>query len=70
MVVKPEATAVIMPPDEIVATLVVPLAHAPPEELLVRVAVAPAHALVLPAIAAGNALTVTTAVALQPVDNV
>lgn len=62
----PDATAVITPADDIVATPVVPLVQMPPVVVLVRVAVEPAQADSVPPIAAGKALTVTTALRVQP----
>ena len=50
-----------------VATLVLPLIQRPPVVELLSVAVAPGQILVVPVIAAGSGLTVTTAVRKQPV---
>ena len=55
----------------ITATEVVPLLHVPPAVASVSVVVAvPGHIESVPPIAAGNGLTVTTVVAIQPVGNV
>ena len=52
-----------------VATLVVPLVHVPPVVPSVNVIVAPAQNAVEAGIVDGVVLTVTTAVAVQPVPN-
>jgi hypothetical protein len=67
MVVVPAAIAVTIPAASMVATDVLLLAHVPPADVLVNVVVAPGHIPIVPVIASGNGLTVTTANALQPV---
>ena len=53
--------------DPIEAIPTVPVLHEPPVVASERVAVAPAHKLMEPVIAAGNGLTVTISVTLHPV---
>lgn len=56
--------------EPIVATPVVPLIQVPPEVASLSVIVDPSHTAVLPVIVAGNGLTVTVVLVLQPVGNV
>jgi len=53
----------------IVATVVVPLLHAPPSGVAVNVVLLPAQMLSVPPIADGVVFTVATAVTVQPVPN-
>ncbi len=63
----PEATPVTMPDDRpIVATPVLPLLHVPPLVASVSVVVESTHAVIVPPIDDGIGLTVTTAVAKHP----
>lgn len=55
--------------DPIVAEAVL-LLHAPPGTRSLKVALAPAHTVAAPEIAAGEVLTVTIAIAIQPVGKV
>ena len=71
MLVTNTAPPVTMPDDEpTVATAVVPLTHVPPAGTSLNAVVRPAHTVSVPEIAAGNELTVTTAVLIQPVGSV
>ena len=54
-------------PEPIVATVVVLLTHVPPVKPSLSVVVAPVQTVDDPAIVAGNGLTVTIAVFIQPV---
>lgn len=65
----PAATPFTTPPLVTVATDVLPELHVPPMMLLDKVVVAPVHTEVVPVMAAGDELTVTVVVTLQPVDN-
>jgi hypothetical protein len=53
--------------DPIVAMAVAPLDQVPPGVASLRVVAAPTHTLSVPVITAGNELTVTVVVVLQPV---
>ena len=69
--VVPALTPLTIPePAPTVATAVVLLLHAPNNVVLDNGVVRPIHTFVVPVIAAGNGLTVTTAVLIQPVGNV
>ncbi len=59
-----------MPLDVTVATDVLLLDHVPPEDVSLRVTVAPAQTAVEPAIVVGVVFTVTVVNALQPVARV
>jgi len=52
------------------ATEILLLSHVPPEVASLSVVVDPTHTAVVPVIDNGNAFTVTTVVARQPVDSV
>jgi hypothetical protein len=58
---------VTVPPGSTVATLTLPLLHTPPGVASLNVVDKPSHMVVFPVISDGNALTVTVAVAVQPV---
>ena len=72
MVVVPAATPVTIPEVPTVAILVSVLLHIPPPVRSISVVVAPGQTVYVPRIAPAvrNGLTVTTVVAIQPVDNV
>ncbi len=71
MLTTPAATPVTTPvPEPTVAIDVLPLLHVPPPVASERVVVLPTQTVGVPVIADGNAETVTTSVAKQPVDNV
>ena len=67
-VVLPVTTPVTTPPEETVATPVLPLLHVPPVSVSPRVSVAPWHSAPAPVIADGKGFTVTVAVLEHPVD--
>jgi hypothetical protein len=70
MIVVPGKLPVTTPvPASIVATAVVLLLQLTPAVALPKAVVAPWHTCGLPVMAAGNAFTVTPAVAIQPVGN-
>ena len=69
IVVVPADTPVITPADPAIATEVLLLLHVPPAVALLSEVVNPAHTLVFPDIATGNAFIVTATVAWQPVGN-
>lgn len=71
MVVVPAVTPVTTPEVPIVATAVLLLAQVPPLTVLVREVVRPVHTLAEPEMvpADGAALTVTTVLRKQPLDN-
>jgi hypothetical protein len=54
-------------PEPAVAIDVPPLLHVPPEDISLRVAVAPAHITAVPEMAAGAVLTVIIVLAAHPV---
>ena len=54
----------------VVATAVLLLVHAPPVLVLLSAVVRPAHTFIVPVIAAGNGLTVTAVVLIQPVASI
>ena len=56
--------------DPTVAIPVAPLVHVPPRGVSLNVVVKPAHTVSVPEIAPGKELTVTIAVAIQPVGKV
>jgi hypothetical protein len=62
----PELTPVTIPVLPIVATPVLALVQVPPDGEELNVVVAPVHTLIVPVIAVGCVLTVTTAAAKQP----
>ena len=65
----PALTPVSVPVVEtIVAMIVLPLLHVPPDVPSLKVVVKPAHKLVAPVIATGKGFTTTEAVVIQPVD--
>ncbi len=68
MDVAPTAKPVACPDELIVATEVVPLAHAPPVGVQVNVVVPPMQPFREPAIADGETLIVIVLVLLQPPD--
>jgi hypothetical protein len=71
MVVVPGVPPVIMPvPVPIVAVVVLAVLQAPPVVISLSVAVRPVHMRVVPLMAAGCGLTVTVAVAAQPLASV
>ena len=65
----PADTPVTIPDDEPTVALPLPALHAPLPVLSLSVVPEPAHTIALPVIIDGSGLTVTTAVALQPVVN-
>ena len=67
MTAVPPATAVTVPSEPTVATEVLLLDQTPPAAASVSDSVEPAHTGALPVIGVGSALTVTTAVLVQPV---
>jgi hypothetical protein len=67
----PAVTPVTIPEAApIVAMLVLPLSHVPPAEASVSVVVRPIHTVAVPPMDAGNGLTVTIVVVVQPLVNV
>jgi hypothetical protein len=67
MLAAPAATAVTTPVDGLtVATDVVPLVHVPPVGVELSEVVLPAHMVVVPVIADGAELTLTTVVLVHP----
>ncbi len=67
MAAVPDATPLTIPVEPTVAIPVAVLLHVPPVVASASVVVALLHKVRLPVIAAGNGLTVTTAVMIQPV---
>jgi hypothetical protein len=67
MVDVPPVLPVTIPAASTVATVVLLLLQVPPVVVLVSVVVCPAHTIGVPPIAAGEAITVTTIDAVQPV---
>lgn len=67
MVDVPPATPVTIPVAPTVATAVLLLLHPPPPVASESDVVSPAHTVLVPNIAVGNGVTVTTAVVVQPV---
>ena len=65
----PAATPVTMPVEPIVASVASLVLHVPPEVTSVNDTGKPTHTVAVPVMAAGNGLTVTTEVDLQPVGN-
>jgi hypothetical protein len=65
IVTDPPELPVTIPPASIVAVFVFPLLHVPPDVASLNVTDDPAHTVPMPAIEAGNGLTVTTVVAIQ-----
>jgi hypothetical protein len=71
MVAVPDATPVTLPePELMVATEDDDELQVPPVVVVVSVPVPPVHIAVVPVIADGNPLTVTTVVVVQPVPSV
>lgn len=67
MVAVPAMPVVTVPEaDPISATDTAELLHVPPEEVVINVVLLPAHRLIVPDIAAGTRLTVTTSDVVQP----
>ena len=67
MVDVPPAIPVTIPAASTVATAVLLLLHPPPPVASDNDVVSPAHTVLIPNIAVGNGVTVTTAVVVQPV---
>ena len=65
----PDATPVTSPPDVTDAIPGALVLHVPPEVASVKVVLLPAHTTGLPAIAAGDAVTVISLVTVQPLPN-
>jgi hypothetical protein len=64
----PPAMPVTTPVEELMLAAVgLPLSHVPPDEVLFKLEVPPMQTVMLPVIAAGSALIVTTAPCAQPV---
>ena len=70
IVVVPGVRPVTIPEPDTVATAILELLQPPPNGVLVSVIVLPAHTVVGPPIAPAAVLTVTTAVVIQPPDDV
>ena len=66
----PAVTPVTIPFEEPIVAFALLLIQVPPVALLLSVVVKPAQTASVPVMFAGNGLTVTTAVAIQPVGNV